>query len=180
MITVDDIKQYEEDEMFWIEGAQTVHASAEEAWKGLTQVIMRGHEVSTLDKAKQKANRKDPTSLLITQGNEKIVKAVMLNGWISLPITLVISEVKEKRYCRMEITALRRHFSDVDFLIEPKGKMECHIRYRQGFHYRKNFLGWSGKNITLKVREIPETIEIFNTWEKYILSESEGVQARAC
>ena len=178
MITVDDIKQYEEDGMLWVEGAQIVYASVEECWKALTRVIVRSDEISTMGKTEQKANKMDPATPLITQGNKEVVKAIMLKGWISLPITIVISEVQEKRYCRMEITALKQHFSNVDFLIEPKGEMQCHIRYRQGFHYRQSILGWVSKHITLKPREIPETVEIFNTWEKYILGESNGVKVK--
>ncbi|MCB9006483.1 MAG: hypothetical protein H6656_03765 [Ardenticatenaceae bacterium] len=170
MITEVDVKQYEEEGMFWVEGAQLVPASTDEAWKAIASVMLRANEIDTLGKAKQQGSNEASDSTLVSLGKEVIMKAVILNGRITIPIKMVISQVQQGRYCRMQITALKQHFADVDFLIEPKGERQCHIRYRQGFHYRNNFLGWTSRHLTLKTREIPETVNIFNSWEKHILN----------
>lgn len=168
MITVNDVTQYEEAGILWVEGEQVVPTLMDEAWNAMISVMLRFNEISTLDKSQQREIRREQDLPLIALGDKVIVNAIILSGWISFPITLVVSEVRQGKYCRLEISALKQHFSSVDFLIEPDDEMQCRLRYRQGYYYRKNVLGWLCIHLTLKAREIPETVEIFNTWQKHI------------
>ena len=163
MVAVNEITTYKEGNMLWAAATEVVDVSADLAWQGIDVLLLRIIEIPTVGKASVKIRRIRENVPLTYVGNTLIAEAAMLGGITKATMSMKITQSTPLHYLRLAVRMSSMHFADIDFRIEPLDS-GCQLTYRQGFRTRRKSSEPNGEQVGKKMRELPETAQIFNLW----------------
>lgn len=163
MVAVNEITTYREDNMLWAAATEVIHVPADAAWQSIHRLLLRIMEIPTLGDASVKIRRVREDVPIIYVGNSFVAEAATLGGVTKATMSMKITESSPPHYLRLAVNMSSMHFADVDFRIEPLAA-GCRLTYRQGFRTRKKSLESTGEQLGRRMRELPETAQIFNLW----------------
>lgn len=173
MVVMNEITTYKEGNMYWADATDVVDISADCAWTSLEPLLMRIIEIPAVAGGSVKVIRVKEDAPVTFLGNRLVARAAMLGGIIKASMSMKVTVSDPPRYLRLAVRTFNMHFADIDFRIHSL-ESGCRLSYRQGFRSRQNLSRSIGVNTGKKVREMPATARIFNSWVELALEAQQG------